>query len=154
MYQVREDRAGSAIRCKDCGNRIEVPFDDFEDDDYGYEPTRRRSKSTKKKKSSSSNAVPIALVIGGVAVVSVVTIGLLVVLVFVGGDEVEMAQNQGQNAPAPLAIPPQATPSPPPTLNPAERCPVANRGDSTKRSDDASWRIARCDEETRHGHRY
>ena len=43
LYRVRDERAGSTIKCKDCGNRIEVPFDD---DEYGYQPAPRRPKAS------------------------------------------------------------------------------------------------------------
>lgn len=54
-YRVKDERAGSKIRCKECQEVIEVPYEDdigdFDEDDYVEEPAPVRR--PKKKKRSS-----------------------------------------------------------------------------------------------------
>ncbi len=93
-YRVKDDKAGSRIRCKGCGGAISVPSDDDDFDLDGEaeeeQPARRsggakgRKKAAGKAKPSGSNKV-VLIAAGGVAAVAL--IGGLVLFLTSGGDK-------------------------------------------------------------------
>lgn len=112
-YRISDDKAGTRVRCRECGARIDVPEDEVETEII----SRPKSKGGKKK-SKGSDGPPIALIIGGIAVVAI--IGILAV-VFTRGGGNQVAQN-----PPPLPVTPQfPAPNPLPGQIPASTLPTS-----------------------------
>lgn len=121
-YSVAEDKAGKRIRCKACGEIMEVPDDDElevleeedETDDEVFEAAPRRrtgaarsSQSRRSKK--SNNALP--LIIAAVALGGVLVIGVAVFAIRAGGANPNPAPGQ-----PPVAMnPPNTVPGAAPT---------------------------------------
>jgi|GEM_PF-6456689 len=88
-YRVGDDKAGKAIKCKDCGNRIQVPSrasrsDDDDESEFAAPRTARpaRRPSPKKKRAAGPN---MTVVIAGGAAAGIVVIGLVIFLFTRGG---------------------------------------------------------------------
>lgn len=112
-YRVSDDKAGSKVRCRECGSRIDVPDGD---DDFDTEAETRRRPSKKRKKASSGP--PTGVIIGVGAVVGVVIIGVVLFSMLGGGGQ-QVAQNGPaplpNSGPAPVGVPPgQSNPPPGP----------------------------------------
>ncbi|MDB5390499.1 MAG: hypothetical protein JWM11_6145, partial [Planctomycetaceae bacterium] len=91
-YRVGDDKAGSRVRCKECGAKIEVPDDDFETE------TEARPRSSSKKRQKGGDGVPAGLIIGIGAVVAVAVIGLGLFFVLGGKKNDAVAQANPANA--------------------------------------------------------
>ncbi|MDB5388284.1 MAG: hypothetical protein JWM11_3930 [Planctomycetaceae bacterium] len=86
-YRVKDERAGTTIKCKECGSRIKVPNEDSEEDDLPQTPRpgagKGQRKSLKRKKSAESN--PQMLIIAGGGIAALAIVGLLIFLFTRGG---------------------------------------------------------------------
>ncbi|MCR9233379.1 MAG: hypothetical protein NXI29_20400 [bacterium] len=124
-YKVRDDRAGQTLKCKSCGERMQVPagdddlLDDFyEDDEEVYEsparPARKKtsSKGGKQKKQSGNSAnSPVALIAGIVAFVVMFFVSYTLVRSLMGGGEPEEIAQPHQEL-APAGVTPAPAPAP------------------------------------------
>jgi WD40 repeat protein len=102
-YRVPENLAGKRIKCKGCGDRLDVPASDSAEEvaeEWDEAPAPRRSRSSRRPASSrkSSSGPPVALLAGGGALGLVVLVGLAWTFL-------------GRNPPAVVPSPP-ATPAP------------------------------------------
>ncbi len=83
-YRVKDDRAGTTIKCKVCGSRIKVPAEDEEEEDLPVStrrPSGKPGRKGSKRGRSSKGGNQQALLIAGVGGVSIlVVVGLLVLL--------------------------------------------------------------------------
>lgn len=107
-YRVSDDKAGSRVKCRECGSRIDVP--DGDDDGFDTEVASRPS-SRKRKKSAGGQSAGIMIGVGAVGLVLV----LGIVLFMMGG-----RGNGGQVAqgnPAPLPVTPAPMGPPPAPMN-------------------------------------
>lgn len=93
-HRVRDDKAGTVIKCKDCGARIKVPASDaeaFDADDFEEAPGRPKSSAARKpargKKRSSDSGSSKGLLIAGGAIGGVLLIAGIVMLLMRGGGE-------------------------------------------------------------------
>lgn len=116
-YRVSDDKAGSKVRCRECGSRIDVP--DGDDDLFDTESATRPRSGKKRKKGSSGP--PAGVLIGVGAVVGVVIIGI-VLFSMLGGRGQQVAQGNGpaplpNSGPAPVVAPPGQTNPPPGPVN-------------------------------------
>lgn len=64
-YRVGDDKAGSVIRCKDCGEKIRIPDGDDDFEESEARPAQRKSATGKKKKKSGSSLGLILGLVGG-----------------------------------------------------------------------------------------
>lgn len=127
-YKVRDDKAGTVIRCKDCGGRIKVPDageELFDTDDFAEEEAPRRAakparKGGKGKKQSSSNN---AALIGGAVAGVVVVLGIGIFLLARGGGAAPQAGQPDVAAAQPAAAPAAANANPA-APNPASPAPT------------------------------
>lgn len=92
-YRVSDDKAGSRVRCKECGARIDVPEDVFDDD------TEVRSKPSSKRRKKSKEGPSAGVLIGVGAVVVVLLIGMILFFTMTGKNPNAVALG---NPPAPL----------------------------------------------------
>ena len=130
-YRVSDDKAGSRVRCKECGSRIDVP-DGNGGDVFDDAPVRTRSGSRsgsnsssgssaprKKRKGSSGPPLGVIIGVGAVAAVMVIGLALFAMLGGGGGGAPQVAQNNPAPLPnsVPVGVPPtpaNAVPSPAP----------------------------------------
>ncbi len=76
-YRVPDERAGTVIRCKDCGEKIQIPDDDDEAPPASRPARRKPSASGNKRKKTGANVGLILGVIGGGIALMMIIGGLL-----------------------------------------------------------------------------
>ena len=134
-YKVKNDRAGTRIRCKECDELIEVPDDGGEVESSGPALRRGGQSGGRKKKQESSN-VGLFIGLGAAGFVGLIVLVMAARFLMKPGAPIVLPQQAGQlpagnapgvNAPLPgVAAPAPGSPAPvnPAQLNPAGGSPA------------------------------